>query len=78
MSAYKPFLSTDIIVSPLVVNKSFTFEGSGSFENNNILRLRGTNYNLTSSQFFNSASYVVFSSSISQDRKSTRLNSSHT
>ena len=30
MSAFKQFLSTDVIVSPLVVNKSFTFYGSAS------------------------------------------------
>ena len=64
MSAFKQFLSTDVTVVPFVVNKSFTFEGSDSFENNNILRLIGINYNLTSSQFFNSAS-SVYSSSIS-------------
>jgi len=65
MSAYKQFLSTDVIVAPLVVNKSFSFEGSASFENNNLLRLSAVNYNSTSSNFFNSAS-AVFSSSISQ------------
>lgn len=64
MGAYKQFLSTDVIVSPLVVNKSFTFEGTDSFENNNILRLSAINYNLTSSNFFGSAS-SVFSSSVS-------------
>ena len=52
MSAYKQFLSTDVIVSPLVVNKSFSFEGSASFTNNGIGLYLGTNYtssNLSSS-----------------------------
>jgi len=48
MGAFKQFLSTDIIVSPLVVNKSFSFEGSASFINN-IERLLGVNINPTSS-----------------------------
>jgi hypothetical protein len=64
MGAFKQFLSTDVTVVPFVVNKSFSFEGDNSFENNNILRLSGYNYNLTSSQFYASAS-TVFSSSIS-------------
>ena len=52
MSAYKQFLSTDVIVSPLVVNKSFSFEGSASFTTNEIGIYLGTNYtssNLSSS-----------------------------
>jgi hypothetical protein len=56
MSAFKQFLSTDVIVSPLVVNKSFTFEGVDSFNNNKILRFGGINYNKTSSLFYTSAS----------------------
>jgi hypothetical protein len=48
MSAFKQFLSTDVIVSPLVVNKSFSFEGSASFINN-IDRLLGVNINPSSS-----------------------------
>ena len=48
MSAYKQFLSTDVIVSPLVVNKNFSFEGSASFINN-IDRLLGVNINPSSS-----------------------------
>lgn len=44
MSAYKQFLSTDVIVSPLVVNKSFTFEGSASFTTNGIGLYLGANY----------------------------------
>lgn len=43
MGAYKQFLSTDVIVSPLVVNKSFTFEGTSSFSNNGILKFIGQN-----------------------------------
>lgn len=44
MSAYKQFLSTDVIVSPLVVNKSFTFEGTDSFVTNGIGLYLGANY----------------------------------
>jgi len=44
MSAFKQFLSTDVIVSPLVVNKSFSFEGSASFTTNGIGIYLGANY----------------------------------
>jgi len=64
MSAYKQFLSTDVIVAPLVVNKSFSFEGTASLNNNGILRLVGQDINKSSSTFFNSASIVPSSSSI--------------
>jgi hypothetical protein len=65
MSAFKQFLSTDVIVAPLVVNKSFSFEGNVSLENNGIIRLLGLNYNKSSSAFFTSASQGYNSSSIS-------------
>jgi hypothetical protein len=65
MGAFKSFLSTDVIVSPFVVNKSFSFEGVDSFNNNEILRLSGVNYNKTSSLFYDSASGGLNSSSIS-------------
>jgi hypothetical protein len=51
MSAFKPFLSTDVIVSPLVVNKSFSFENTKSLNDNGILRLLGLNSNQSSSDF---------------------------
>jgi hypothetical protein len=57
MSAFKQFLSTDVIVSPLVVNKSFSFEGTKSLNDNGILRLLGLNPTGTSSYFNQSASY---------------------
>jgi len=53
MSAYKQFLSTDVIVSPLVVNKSFSFEGSASFTTNGIGIYLGANY--TSSNLLTSS-----------------------
>jgi hypothetical protein len=56
MSAFKQFLSTDVIVSPLVVNKSFSFEGTASLNNNGILRFVGVNPIDTSSYFNQSAS----------------------
>jgi hypothetical protein len=43
MSAFKQFLSTDVIVSPLVVNKSFTFYGSASCAEVGIQRFIGIN-----------------------------------
>jgi hypothetical protein len=65
MSAFKQFLSTDVIVSPLVVNKSFSFEGATSLNDNEIFRFGGVNYNKTSSLFYDSASGGFNSSSIS-------------
>ena len=56
MSAYKQFLSTDIIVSPLVVNKSFSFEGTASLINAGVIGLVGINYDKSSSLFYISAS----------------------
>jgi len=56
MSAYKQFLSTDVIVSPLVVNKSFTFEGTASLINAGIVGFVGANYSKSSSFFYASAS----------------------
>jgi len=56
MSAYKQFLSTDVIVAPLVVNKSFSFEGTASLINAGIIGLGGINHNKSSSQFNISAS----------------------
>ena len=53
MGAYKQFLSTDVIVSPLVVNKSFSFEGSASFATNGIGIYLGANY--TSSNLLTSS-----------------------
>ena len=53
MSAYKQFLSTDVIVAPLVVNKSFSFEGSASFTTNGIGIYLGANY--TSSNLLTSS-----------------------
>ena len=67
MSAYKQFLSTDVIVAPLVVNKSFSFEGSISLNNNGIYRLTGMNIDpsIFLSSFLSSASFGYNSSSIS-------------
>jgi hypothetical protein len=43
MSSFKPLLTSDVIVSPFEVNKSFTFEGSSSLFDNGIERLIGKN-----------------------------------
>jgi len=78
MSAYKQFLSTDVIVAPLVVNKSFSFEGSASFINN-IDRLLGANTSpssslqasiqitssISSSQLYNSVKQLYYTNYIS-------------
>jgi len=68
MSAFKQFLSTDVIVAPLVVNKSFSFEGTASLINNGVIALVGTNYNKSSSLFYTSSSILnsTITSSISQ------------
>ena len=59
MSAFKQFLSTDVIVSPLVVNKSFSFEGSASFTTNGIGIYLGANY----------TSSILSTSSLEYDQK---------
>ena len=68
MSAFKQFLSTDVIVSPLVVNKSFSFEGTASLINNGVVALIGRNYDKSSSFFYASSSVInpAITSSISQ------------
>jgi len=68
MGAFKQFLSTDVIVAPLVVNKSFSFEGTASLINNGVIALVGTNYDKSSSFFYASSSVInpAITSSISQ------------
>jgi hypothetical protein len=56
MGAFKQFLSTDVIVAPLVVNKNFYFEGTASLINVGVIALAGINYNINSSNFIASAS----------------------
>ena len=70
MAAFKQFNSQDIIISPLEVNKSFTFKGDGelSASNADINRFLGLNINFTSSTNyqtgFNSGSLILSQSSI--------------
>jgi len=66
MSAFKQFLSTDVIVAPLVVNKSFSFEGTASLINNNIGRLVGYNvpYSSSSDAIFTPLNYQSQSSAL--------------
>ena len=70
MAAFKQFNSQDIIVSPLEVNKSFTFKGDGelSASNADVNRFYGKNVNFTSSinyqTGFNSGSLILSQSSI--------------
>lgn len=70
MAAFKQFNSQDIIVSPLEVNKSFTFKGDGklSASNADVNRFLGKNINFTASTNyqtgFNSDSLILSQSSI--------------
>ena len=70
MAAFKQFNSQDIIVSPLEVNKSFTFAGDGelSASNADVNRFLGKNINFTASTNqatgFNSGSLILSQSSI--------------
>jgi len=43
MSVYKPFTTSDIIVSPFEVNKSFTFQGAATLTGSGIDRFIGKN-----------------------------------
>lgn len=43
MSVFKPFITTDIIVSPFKVNKSFTFEGTANLTGSGIDKFIGEN-----------------------------------
>jgi len=64
MSAFKQFLSTDVIVSPIVVNKSFSFGGTASLNNVGCLILAAYNItNLTSSYFYTTSSVPGFNTS---------------
>jgi len=47
MSVYKPFTTSDIIVSPFEVNKSFTFQGATALTGSGIDRFIGKNINPT-------------------------------
>jgi len=70
MAAFKQFNSQDIIVSPLEVNKSFTFAGDAelSASNVDVNRFLGKNTNFTASNNnatgFNSGSLILSQSSI--------------
>ena len=48
MSVYKPFTTSDIVLSPLEVNKSFTFQGAASVTGSGIDRFIGKNIPLNS------------------------------
>ena len=43
MSAFKPFLAQDIIVTPLELNKGFTYEGAAAITSSGIDRFIGQN-----------------------------------
>ena len=70
MAAFKQFNSQDIIVSPLEVNKAFTFKGNAelSASNADVNRFLGRNLNFTASNNiatgFNSGSLILSQSSV--------------
>lgn len=47
MSTYKPFITSDVVVTPFKVNKSFTFKGVSEFTASNVCidRYFGKTYN---------------------------------
>ena len=47
MSIYKPFTTSDIVLSPFEVNKSFTFQGAAAVTGSGIDRFIGKNINPT-------------------------------
>jgi hypothetical protein len=49
MSAFKSLTSQDVIITPFVVNKSFTFEGSASLKEDNVFIERLIGKNITGS-----------------------------
>ena len=51
MSVYKPFITSDVVVSPFEVNKSFTFKGASAFTASNVSIDRYIGQNLTSTLF---------------------------
>ena len=87
MAAFKQFNSQDIIVSPLEVNKAFTFKGDAelSASNADVNRFLGKNLNFTASDNiatgFNSGSLILSQSSVYNSIKelyySNYITSSH-
>ena len=87
MAAFKQFNSQDIIVSPLEVNKAFTFKGNAelSASNADVNRFLGRNLNFTASDNiatgFNSGSLILSQSSVYNSIKelyySNYITSSH-
>ena len=51
MSVYKPFITSDVVVSPFEVNKSFTFKGASALTASNVSIDRYIGQNITSSIF---------------------------
>ena len=43
MSVYKPFITSDIVVSPFELNKSFSYEGAAALTGSGINRYIGEN-----------------------------------
>ena len=51
MSTYKPFITSDVVVTPFKVNKSFTFKGASEFTASNVCIDRYFGKNLQSTIF---------------------------
>ena len=49
MSVFKPFITSDVLVSPFEVNKSFTFKGDSELTASNVEIDRYIGQNITSS-----------------------------
>jgi len=67
MSVFKPFITSDVVVSPFEVNKSFTFQGTASFSQPNVSIERHIGKNITAS-LWTSGSYPTGISTI-QDQQ---------
>lgn len=67
MSAFKNLLTSDVVVSPFEVNKSFTFIGSASLYDNGIDRYKGYNQSdpttLITGSGFPESGYIISQSS---------------
>jgi hypothetical protein len=62
MSAYKQFLSSDIIVTPFEVNKSFTFKGAASLTGSDVGIDRFLGKNIQSNPFISGSNLQAPSS----------------
>ena len=67
MSVYKPFTTSDIVISPFEVNKSFSFQGSSILTGSNVSIDRYIGKNITSSLYVSGSNTTGYIST--QDKK---------